>query len=246
MEKLSVCIITKNEQENISRCLDSIKWADEILVMDSGSVDRTVQICREYGCKIIEMPWHGFGTAKKGLVDAARNDWVLSVDADEVISEELVARIKAIVNKPDFDGYRIKRKSYYLGKLINHCGWNRDYPLRLFNKKYGNFNEKTVHESVQINGRISRLEEPILHFTYPTLHSHVRKMTYYAELTADLKLKEGKKSSIGRAVLAGFFKFIKMYVFQLGALDGKTGFLLCLNSAYGVYLKYMVLWEKTR
>jgi glycosyltransferase involved in cell wall biosynthesis len=246
MEKLSVCIITKDEQENVSRCLDSIKWADEILVMDSGSVDQTVQICQEYSCKIVEMPWRGFGPAKKALADTTQNNWILSVDADEVISEELAVRIKEILGKPDFAGYKIKRKSYYFGKLINHCGWNRDYPLRLFNKKYGTFNEKTVHESVQINGRITRLEEPILHFTYPTLHSHVRKMVYYAELSAEQKLKEGKRSSIGKAVLAGFLKFIKMYVLQLGVLDGKVGLLLCLNSAYGVYLKYMILWEKTR
>lgn len=246
MEKLSVCIITRNEQENIARCLDSIKWADEILVLDSDSVDQTVRICREYSCKIVEMPWHGFGPAKKALVQATRNNWVLSVDADEVISKELAVRIKAILNKPDFAGYRIKRKSYYLGKLINHCGWNRDYPLRLFNKNYGTFNEKVVHESVQLDGSVGRLQEPILHFTYPTLQSHVRKMTYYAELTAEQKLREGKRSSIGKAFLAGFLKFAKMYILQLGVLDGKNGLLLCLNSAYGVYLKYMILWEKTR
>jgi len=246
MEKLSVCIIAKNEQENIARCLDSIKWVDEILVMDSGSVDQTVQICQEYSCKIVKMPWHGFGPAKKALADITKNNWVLSVDADEVISEELAVRIKTILSKPNYTGYRIKRKSYYLGELINHCGWNRDYPLRLFNKEYGTFNEKAVHESVQIDGTIARVEEPILHFTYPTLHTHVRKMIHYAELSAEQKLKEGKRSSIGKAVLAGFLKFIKMYFLQLGALDGKTGLLLCLNSAYGVYLKYMILWEKTR
>jgi (heptosyl)LPS beta-1,4-glucosyltransferase len=246
MEKLSVCIITKNEEDNIGRCLDSVKWADEILVMDTGSVDKTVQICQEYSCKIVDIPWSGFGPSKKALTDLTRNSWVLSIDADEVISEELNARINEILYKPDRVGYKIKRRSYYLGKLINHCGWNRDYPLRLFNKNYGTFDEKEVHESVQLNGKTVRLEEPILHFTYPTLQSHVRKMAYYAKLSANQKLKEGKKSSIGKAVVLGILKFLKMYFLQLGLLDGKIGFLLCFNSAYGVYLKYMILWEKTR
>lgn len=246
MEKLSVCIITLNEQDNIGRCLDSIKWADEILVMDSGSTDQTVQICQEYSCRIVERPWRGFGPAKKALADLTQNSWILSVDADEVISEELADRIKGILRKPDNNGYLIKRKSYYLGELIEHCGWNRDYPLRLFNKKYGTFNEKAVHESVQLDGAIARVEEPILHFTYPTLDSHIRKMAHYAELGAEQKFREGKKSGVGRALFSGLIKFIKMYFFQLGFLDGKTGLLLCLNSSYGVYLKYMILWEKTR
>ena len=246
MEKLSVCIITKNEEDNIGRCLDSIKWADEILVMDTGSDDLTVQICQEYSCKIVEIPWRGFGPSKKALTDMTSNNWVLSVDADEVISDELTVRIKDILSQPDLAGYRIKRRSYYLGELINHCGWNRDYPLRLFNKKHGTFNEKEVHESVQLDGKIARIQEPILHFTYPTLHSHIRKMAFYAELSAGRKLREGKGSGIVRAVVLGVLKFIKMYFLQLGFLDGEIGFLLCFNSAYGVYLKYMILWEKTR
>lgn len=246
MERLSVCIITKNEQENISRCLDSVKWADEILVMDSGSTDRTVQICQQYSCRIVELPWHGFGPSKKALTDITTNSWILSIDADEVISEELNDRIRKILNEPDYVGYKIKRKSYYLGKLVKHCGWNHDYPLRLFNKKHGTFDEKEVHESVQLNGKTARLEEPILHFTYPTLQSHLRKMTYYAQLSADQKLRQGKESRIGKAVVLGILKFLKMYFLQLGLLDGKIGFLLCMNSAYGVYLKYVILWEKTR
>lgn len=246
MEKLSVCIITKNEQENISRCLDSVKWADEILVMDSGSTDQTVQICQQYSCRIVELPWHGFGPSKKALTDITTNSWILSIDADEVISEELNDRIGKILNEPDYVGYKIKRKSYYLGKLVKHCGWNHDYPLRLFNKKHGTFDEKEVHESVQLNGKTARLEESILHFTYPTLQSHLRKMAYYAQLSADQKLRQGKESSIGKAVVLGILKFLKMYFLQLGLLDGKIGFLLCMNSAYGVYLKYMILWEKTR
>lgn len=243
-EQLSVVIITKNEQENIARCLTSVQWADEIVVLDNGSTDRTPEICHHFNCKFIETKWLGFGLTKKLAVDSAVHDWIFSIDSDEQVSEELKLSIQNILKKPDYNGYRIKRISFYLGKKINHCGWERDYPLRLFNRTVGNFNEKPVHESVVIPGRIGKIEAPLFHHSYPTIASHIIKMNRYAELAAQESFQKGKSSTVLSAIFRGLFKFIKMYFLQRGFLDGRVGFILCCNSAFGVYLKYIKLWEK--
>lgn len=247
MGKLSATIITKNEEQNIERCLKSVNWADEIVVVDSGSTDSTVEICRKYNCKIIEANWLGFGLTKKLAVNSACCDWILSIDADEEVTPELKNKILSIfLTKPDYSGYRIKRKSFYLGKQIKHCGWNRDYPLRLFNRKFGNFNEKLVHESVNVEGKTKKIEEQLLHFTYPTIQTHIQKMNHYTDLIAEEKVNKNKKSGISLAVIRGLLQFLKTYLFQLGLLDGKQGLILAINSAFYTYLKYIKLWEKTK
>ena len=241
--KLSVTIITKNEEKNIERCLKSVKWADEIIVVDSGSVDNTIKICEQYNCKIIKSEWLGFGLTKRKAVSYAKNDWILSIDADEQITPELKIKIEKILENPQFKSYDIKRISYYLGKQIEHCGWNHDFPLRLFNKDFGNFNDKIVHESVDISGKKDRICQPMLHFTYPTIESHFKKMDQYSTLGAQTLFGKNRTSTVFEAILRGFFKFIKMYFIQLGFLDGEKGFVLCQNSAIGVYLKYLKLWK---
>ena len=243
---ISVTIITKNEQKNIERCLKSVRWANEIIVVDNHSTDKTREICRKYDCKIVETDWQGFGPTKRLAVDAASNDWIFSIDSDEQVSEQLKDRILNILKNPSLNGYRIKRISYYLGRQIRYCGWDRDYKLRLFNRKFGNFNEKLVHESVSIDGEVGRIAEPMFHYTYPTIQSHIEKMDRYTELGVEQLIKKGKSSSILMAILRGIAKFIKMYLLQRGFLDGKIGFVLCYNSAFGVYLKYLKLWEKNR
>ena len=240
--RLSVTIITKNEEENIKRCLESVKWVDEIVVVDSGSSDKTVEICKDFGCKVIETDWKGFGKTKKFAVDSAKNDWIFSVDADEEVTYELKDRIKSILKSPKYSGYRIKRSSFYLGRNIKQC-WNKDYPLRIFNRKYGNFNKKIAHESVELKGKIGTINERLLHYTYPNISSHIQKMDKYTELGAKQKSKEGKRITISGSIIRGGLKFIKMYFINRGFLDGKEGFILSLNSAFGVYLKYLKLWE---
>ena len=242
--KLSVTIITMNEEKNMDRCLRSISWTDEIVVIDSGSIDRTLEICRKYNCKIVQSDWFGFGKTKQLAVDSASHDWILSLDADEEITEELKIVIQDILKEPTHHGYMIKRNSFYLGKMIRYCGWHRDYPLRLFNRKFGKFNDKLVHESVKIKGKKGRIEESILHYTYPTIHSHIEKMNRYSDLGAETLLQKGKHSFIFYAVFSGSTKFLKMYFLQRGFLDGKIGFILSCNSAFGVYLKYLKLLKK--
>lgn len=243
---ISVTIITKNEQQNIERCLKSVQWADEIVVVDSYSTDMTLEIVQKFRCKIIESDWLGFGPTKRMAVDAASYDWIFSIDADEQVGEQLKARILSMLKNPQLNGYRIKRVSYYLGKQVRYCGWDRDYQLRLFNRKFGNFNEKLVHESVNVEGEVGRIDAPIFHYTYPTIQSHIDKMGRYSDLGTEQLIGKGKSSSIFMAVLRGITKFLKMYLLQRGFLDGKIGFVLCYNSAFGVYLKYLKLWEKNR
>jgi glycosyltransferase involved in cell wall biosynthesis len=241
--KISITIITYNEERNIDRCLNSIQWADEIIVVDSGSTDQTLAICRQYHCKVIQKPWSGFGSMKHFAVDAASHDWIFSIDADEKMTDGLKSTIQQILKEPQCAGYRIKRISYYLDKKIYYSGWNHDYPLRLFNRKYGNFNDKPIHESVKLSGKSDRIEEALLHYPYPTIASHVQKMNQYAELTAGWLTQNRKSSSLAMAILSSMIKFLKMYFLQMGFLDGKIGFVLAYNSAFGVYLKYIKLWE---
>lgn len=243
--KLSAVIITKNEEANIARCLESIKdLVTEIVIVDSKSTDRTIEICEKYNCNIFQIDWRGFGLAKRYAVDCAKNDWVLSIDADEEITPNLANKISEVLKNTECNIYSIKRDSFYLGKKIKYCGWNKDYPKRLFNKKYGNFNDAVVHETIEYKGKRGTIEESFTHYSYPTIQSHLDKINLYSELGADSLFEQGKKSSVGVAIFYGFIKFIKTYFVKLGILDGVNGLILSINSSYGIFLKYIKLWAK--
>lgn len=244
--KISATIITYNEEQNIERCLKSIQWVDEIVVVDSYSTDNTIEICKKYKCNVIQTKWKGFGKTKKFAVDNTSNDWILSIDADEEVSDSLRDAIGQLLVKPTYNGFNIKRRSFYLGKEIKHCGWNNDFPLRLFNKEHANFNEKEIHESVVLHLEKAKINEPLFHYTYPTINSHIAKMNKYSELYALRFIKERKKYSISSSIFFGIIKFLNMYFFRLGFLDGKIGFILCLNSSIGVYLKYIKTWQQNK
>jgi glycosyltransferase involved in cell wall biosynthesis len=245
--KLSVAIITKNEETNIERCLRSVAWADEIVVVDSQSTDRTPEIAGQFKCRIIETEWLGFGKTKQFAVDSASNDWIYSIDADEEVSDELRERVQRLLDTdPPYYGYRVRRLSYYLGRLIRYSGWQNDRPIRLFNRKYARFTENIIHESIQMDSAHGSLEEPVYHYTYPDLSTHIAKMKPYAQTGARQLYERGGTGSIVKAVLHGLSKFVIMYFIKAGFLDGKEGFVLALNSSFGVYLKYLYLWEMSR
>jgi len=245
--KISAVIITKNEEKNITRCLNSLIWADEILVVDSGSTDKTIKICEKYDCNILSIDWMGFGPTKKFAVDNAKNDWVFSIDADEAVTEELRIFLENFIDVNEFNGYRIKRKSIYLGKTINHSGWDNDFPLRFFNKKYGNYNDKLVHEAVDLsNKKVKSIVYPIMHYPYPSISSHILKLDMYSNLGAEQALDRGQKCSILFAMLSGFFKFFKMYILKKGFLDGSHGFCLAIISSFGVTIKYLKIWSESK
>ncbi len=241
---LSISIITRNEEANIKRCLESVKWADEIIVVDSGSTDGTLEICKNYHCKIIETGWLGFGRTKQIGVNAATNNWILSIDADEEVSDKLKDKILELVQSTQFHAFNIKRVSYYLKKRIQYSGWQTDYPLRLFNKKYGNFNDASVHESVVIDGEnISIIQSLLYHYPFPTINSHIDKINHYSQLGAQKLFDKGKRTTLIYAVLSGIVKFIKMYLIKKGFLDGKEGFILAILSGFSSTLKYFKLWS---
>ncbi len=242
--KLSAVIITKNEESNIERCLKSIKsLCTEIIIVDSDSTDRTLEICRQFGCKILTIEWEGYGKTKKFGVEQAANSWILSIDADEEVTPSLSEEISKIMLNPKYNIYKIKRNSFFLGKKIKYCGWNNDFPKRLFNKEFGNFNDDVVHESVILSGERGVIHSPLNHFTYPTVEIQMNKMNLYSELGAKKLFAEGKRISVFSAVIFSVFRFIKMYFLQLGFLDGPKGFILSCNTAYGVLLKYIKLWS---
>jgi len=244
MEKISACIITKNEEENIERCLLSLDWVDEIIIVDSGSEDSTKEICKKYQCRFFETKWLGFGKTKKFAVSKSTNNWILSIDADEEISIELKYKIQAFLKSPVLSGVYIKRISYYLGNQIRFCGWQNDYPLRIFDKRKANFNENLVHESVVIEeGNTSKFKEPIFHHPYKNINEHLKKINFYTELSAQSLSQSGKRSNPIYAISSALVKFIKMYVIKLGFLDGLNGLTLSIISSYSSLIKYLKLWS---
>jgi (heptosyl)LPS beta-1,4-glucosyltransferase len=247
MNKISTVIIAKNEEDNIVRCLKSVLWTDEIVVLDTGSEDRTKIICEEMGARVYESAWLGFGRSKQKAVNLAKYDWVLSVDADEQVSGELQKKIKRILRDgTGYFGFKIKEQTFYLGQRIKYSGWNREYHLRLFNRKYGNFNDKAVHESVKIKGPVGRIEEKILHYSLPCINKHVFKMNQYTDMAARELYEKDKKSTPFNAFFRALWAFVRMYFIKLGVLDGRAGFVLAINSAHYVFLKYSKLWELWR
>ncbi len=246
MKSVSVTIITLNEERNIERCLQSVQWADEIVVVDSGSTDRTLDICREYNCNIIRTEWLGYARTKQLAVEAAAHDWVFSIDSDEEVTPELGDTIRKIV-KGDrtIKGYRINRRSFYLGKMMRFSGLAKDYPLRLFLRDFGKFNQRAVHEEIEVDGAIGRINDVLLHYTIPTLVSHIRQIELYAELDALEKQQKGQKTDVVCAFVRASFEFFRIYLFLAGFLDGRHGLIYAANSAFSVYMKYLMLWERT-
>ncbi|MDD4147815.1 MAG: glycosyltransferase family 2 protein [Candidatus Cloacimonetes bacterium] len=227
-------LITKNESANIEDCLKSIAWVDEIVVLDTGSKDDTIARAEAMGARVERLEtWEGFGKAKGQAVSMASNDWILSIDADERLSPSLQEELIALRER-DFEGkaWHIKRLSYYLGRSIRYCGWQKDAPLRLFNRKYGGFNDLQVHEGIRVSQVKDTCRFLMHHYTYPTVESHFEKMRHYSALAQVLP-----ESSVFAGLRAAH-KFIKMYILQLGFLDGYPGYLLCKNSAWGIWHKY--------
>lgn len=245
MNKISVVIITKNEEKNIKRCLQSVKWADETVVLDTNSEDKTLELAEKEGAAVYSQnEWKGFGKAKKEAVSLASFDWIFSIDADEEVTHGLKKEIEEVLKEPQKNVYKVKRNSFYLGKMIKYCGWDKDHPLRLFNRKYAGFNEKLVHESVETNEKPGFISSPLLHYTYPELSLHIEKINRYTDLAVQEDPK--RKISLAGAFAGSIFFFVKMYFLKKGFLDGKEGFILSVMSSYGNLIKYLKFWHKNK
>ena len=245
--RLSVIIITKNEEKNIRTCLDSIAWVDEIIVLDSGSTDATVAICKEYSDKVYETDWIGFGHQKNRALKYASGDWILSLDADEWITPELKAEILMIIQNPgSYAAFEIPRLSSYCGQYMRHSGWWPDHVTRLCRSGMARFSEQIVHERMIVDGSVGRLSNHIMHSSFKNLEHVLTKLNRYSTDNADLLLAERKKSSLLKAILHGLWSFIHTYIVRAGFLDGRMGFILAVSNAEGTYYKYLKLMMLSR
>jgi len=242
MQTLSVIIITKNEAANIKRCLESVKWADEIIIVDSGSTDNTLEICRQYTDKIISTDWPGYGIQKNRALAQATKDWVLSLDADEEVSPQLRIKIQQVLSDTDkYVGYAIFRPVVFLNKIIKYAT-GASFDVRLFKRGSARFTDATVHEKLEVTGAIVKLKAPIYHYSFGSVATIIEKMNKYTSLVAEQRAARGQKGSIFRAITHAKWMFFKVYVLQRGFLDGRAGFILAVSFAEGAYYRYVKLY----
>jgi (heptosyl)LPS beta-1,4-glucosyltransferase len=243
--KISATIITLNEEENIAEALETLAWADEIIVVDSESIDRTVEIALRFTDKVITQKWLGYARQKNFATEQATNDWVFNLDADERITPELQRRIETLKqnNNTDAAAFEMPRKVFYLGRWIKYSGWYPDYKIRLYNRTKGCWQGDYVHESVKVEGAVKRLDGDILHYTVRNASEHHLRLDRYTTLAAQEAFEKGKRSSFAKMAFAPFATFIKSYLFKRGFLDGYQGLAIACFAAHYVFLKYIKLWE---
>jgi glycosyltransferase involved in cell wall biosynthesis len=250
--RLSVVIITHNEEANIRRTLESVQplvcdGQGEIVVVDSGSTDRTVEIARELGAKVFVEPWKGFAAQKNSAIEKATGEWVLSLDADEWLEPALINSIEQAFNNHAFTGFYLRRKNYFLNRWMKHGGF-AEKKLRLFKRESGRFKDVPVHEVIEVNGRTGFIRDgAIRHDQYPTLDSYIEHMNRYSSLGAEIAVNKGHRSfSFVNIVLRPVATFVQKYFLKLGFLDGREGLLLCFYHSVYVSWKYAKAWEKTK
>jgi glycosyltransferase involved in cell wall biosynthesis len=237
--KISATIITFNEERNIARAIESLRCCDEILVVDSGSSDRTVEIATNLGARVAESAWLGFAGQKNYASDHAAHDWILSIDADEALSEALEAEIWQVKkNGPSFDGYTMPRLAKYLGRWILHSGWYPDRKVRLFDRRCAKWVGRYVHESVKVNGTVGHLNANLLHFTCDSLSEHLRTMDRYTTLAAEQIIAEGRSVTWGNLLLDPAWTLFRTYVLQRGFQDGVEGLAIAHMAALYNFLKF--------
>jgi len=241
MNKISVIIITKNESLNIGECLESVKWADEIIVVDSGSEDETLSITKKFTDKVFLNEWKGFAEQKYFAMNQAANEWILSIDADERVTQKLKDEIKNL-NLNQFDGFRIKRENYFLGKLIRSCGWGNDYQLRLFRKSKTKLTNRLVHEGFEVKGEIAQLKNSMLHFSYRNFQDAFNKINHYSTLEA-IEKKDRKRVNFLSIVITPILAFFQHYIIRYGFIDGIYGLFVSILHAYTKLQVQLKIWE---
>lgn len=239
--KISATIITHDEERNIVRAIESLRCCDEILVVDSGSKDRTVELAEKYGARVIESPWPGYAKQKNLAAERATHDWILSIDADEALSEQLEAQIWHLKKQgapPEFDAYTMPRLAQYLGRWIEHSGWYPDRKVRLYRREKAQWVGDFVHESVQVSGPIGHLEGQLLHYTCDSLSEHLRTMDRYTTLAAEQIVAQKKKVTWYQLVLDPAWTFVNTFFLKLGFLDGLEGLSIAYMASFYNFLKY--------
>ena len=251
-ETISVVLITLNEAANLPRTLASVGFAQDLVVVDSGSSDETLEIARRAGARVFVEPWKGFAGQKNSAIAYAAGDWVLSLDADEEVSPELALEIELLLaGKPECSAYRIPRLNHFLGKPLRHGGYWPDPKLRLFRRGSALFKERAVHETMKATGAVGTLKSPLLHHCYPTLEEYVEHMNRYSTVAARMMVEAGRapRSAAGLAwngLLNPAATFIYNYIFRLGFLDGSAGLLQHLNHSVYIHWKFVKAWQAAK
>ena len=246
MSKISAVTVTYNEERNVERCLRSVQWTDEIIVVDAFSTDSTVEISRRLNAKVIQRPWSGFASQKQYAMQAATNEWVLLLDADEEVPHELRKEIEGLLAmQSDVAGYEITRKSFFLGQWMKHGGWFPDYHLLLFKKSAAAMSHRPVHEGVEVTGTVGRLQSVLHHYTYHSLAQYVAKMNDYTSLDVPNKLDDtgGRRVRWYNLIVNPLSVFVRMFFALRGFKDGFRGFLLAVYSSLSKLLLYAKVWE---
>lgn len=239
MMKISATIITCDEERNIARAIESLRCCDEILVVDSGSTDRTVEIAEKLGARVIESPWPGYAKQKNLAAAKASHDWIFSLDADEALSEALEAEIWQLKkNGPDHDGYTVPRMAQYLGRWILHSGWYPDRKVRLYDRRKATWVGEYVHESVRVQGSRGHLRSNLLHYTCESISEHLRTLDRYTTLAAQEVVARRQKVAWPNLILDPAWTFLRTYFLQLGFLDGLEGLMIAYMAATYSFLKY--------
>ena len=246
--KLTVTVITRNEAANIEGALESVRWADEIVVVDSHSADETVALAQKYNARIVIHDWAGYSAQRNYAAEIASNDWILALDADERVPTELAVEIQRIMRDGSVHGgYRMPRISYYLGRWIRGTDWYPDYQLRLYDRRVGRFNGKRVHESVELTyGRPGQLQHDLQHYPYRDISDHVTSIDHYTTLAAEEWFAEGRRTNAIEFAVHPPVAFLRNYVARRGFRDGAAGFLISILNSYYVFLKVLKLWELQR
>jgi glycosyltransferase involved in cell wall biosynthesis len=244
---LSVIVPTFNCADTLRGCLESVKWADDLFVVDSFSTDRTVEIAREYTGHVVQHEYVNSATQKNWAIPQCKTDWLMVVDSDEQVTPELRARIQGILaNGTPCDGFNIRRMTIFFGKLIRHCGWNRDYLVRLWRNAKGRYEDLEVHADVVVDGKVGTIHESLLHDTYRSFDHYLEKFGRYTTWAANDLYKAGKRATWVNLTLRPEWRFFRMFVLRRGFLDGKHGFILCALAAFSVFMKYAKLWDRRR
>jgi hypothetical protein len=242
--KLTVTVITHNEAHNIAAALESVAWADEIIVVDSNSTDETVAIARQYATQVETRAWPGYGAQKNHAAGLASNDWILSIDADERVSLDLACEIRGLMQAgPTVAGYRVPRVTRYLGRWVRSTDWYPDYQLRLYDRRAGCWNDRRVHESVELREPPGRLRHELHHHAYRDVSHHLATMNRYTTLAAEQLMLEGTRTNALAIVVHPPLAFLRNYILRGGIRDGSVGLLVSALNACYVFLKYVKLWE---
>lgn len=242
--KVSVIITTYNEEINVAECIESVLWADEILLVDSFSTDRTVELARDYPIRILQREYFGSAAQKNWAIDRVEHDWVLIIDADERVPENLAREIlTTLATEPSVHGYYIRRENIFIDRPIRHSGWSTDKVVRLFHRAKGRYPNRRVHADLEIEGPVPVLRHAFLHYTFRTFDQYFPKFLNYAEWGAAQAFRDGRRAGLAELVFRPWWRFFRTWVLQAGFLDGMHGFVLCALQAFGVFLKYGRLWE---